>query len=158
MTSCCETLVIFTICVSQVPEVGGILGRAGTVGLGKAVEVLDTLGSSMTNLNLSSNFVSGVSTKGREMAILSFEVANTIMKGAKLMQSLSEESFRQLKEVVLPAQGVHRLISKDTEELLRIVASDKSFTGVHVSDQWLQTQFTQLQLLNLKDKFVAVEK
>ncbi|WOH04163.1 hypothetical protein DCAR_0623571 [Daucus carota subsp. sativus] len=33
-----------------------------------------------------------------------------------------------------------------------------SFMGVHVSDQWLQTQFTQLQLLNLKDKFVAVEK
>ncbi|KAL8098695.1 fimbrin-4-like isoform X2 [Apium graveolens] len=33
-----------------------------------------------------------------------------------------------------------------------------SFTGVHVSDQWLQAQFTQLQLLNLKDKFVAVEK
>ncbi|KAK1373427.1 hypothetical protein POM88_029620 [Heracleum sosnowskyi] len=112
----------------------------------------------MTNLNLSSNFVSGVATKGREMAILSFEVANTIMKGAKLMQSLLEESFRHLKEVVLPAEGVQRLISKDTEELLRIAASDKSFTGVHVSDQWLQTQFTQLQLLNLKDKFVAVEK
>ncbi|KAK1393759.1 hypothetical protein POM88_012815 [Heracleum sosnowskyi] len=47
----------------KVSEVGGILGRAGTVGLGKAVEVLDTLGSSMTNLNLSSNFVSGVATK-----------------------------------------------------------------------------------------------
>ncbi|KAK1389176.1 hypothetical protein POM88_017354 [Heracleum sosnowskyi] len=37
--------------LSKVSEVGGILGRAGTVGLGKAVEVLDTLGSSMTNLN-----------------------------------------------------------------------------------------------------------
>ncbi|KAK1391933.1 DUF668 domain-containing protein/DUF3475 domain-containing protein [Heracleum sosnowskyi] len=110
---------------AKVSEVGGILGRAGTVGLGKAVEVLDTLGSSMTNLNVSSNFVSGVATKGREMAILSFEVANTIMKGAKLMQSLSEESIRHLKEVVLPAEGVQRLISKDTEELLRIAASDK---------------------------------
>ncbi|KAL8127434.1 hypothetical protein AgCh_014371 [Apium graveolens] len=99
--------------------------RAGTAGLGKAVEVLDTLGSSMTNMNFSSNFVSGVATKGREISILSFEVANTVVKGAKLMQSLSEESIRHLKEVILPAEGVQRLISKDTEELMRIAASDK---------------------------------
>lgn len=79
----------------------------------------------MTNINFSSNFVSGVTTKGREISILSFEVANTVVKGAKLMQSLSEESIRQLKEVVLPAEGVQRLISKDTKELLRIAASDK---------------------------------
>ncbi|KAL8127431.1 hypothetical protein AgCh_014371 [Apium graveolens] len=110
---------------AKVSEVGGILGRAGTAGLGKAVEVLDTLGSSMTNMNFSSNFVSGVATKGREISILSFEVANTVVKGAKLMQSLSEESIRHLKEVILPAEGVQRLISKDTEELMRIAASDK---------------------------------
>ncbi|KAL1823461.1 hypothetical protein ACET3Z_010239 [Daucus carota] len=110
---------------AKVSEVGGILGRAGTAGLGKAVEVLDTLGSSMTNLNISSGFVSGVAAKGKELSILSFEVANTVVKGAKLMQSLSEESIRYLKEVVLPAEGVQRLISKDTEELLRIAASDK---------------------------------
>lgn len=76
-------------------------------------------------MNFSSNFVSGVATKGREISILSFEVANTVVKGAKLMQSLSEESIRHLKEVVLPAEGVQRLISKDTKELLRIAASDK---------------------------------
>jgi len=36
--------------------VSSLLGRAGTAGLGKAVEVLDTLGSSMTNLNPSGGF------------------------------------------------------------------------------------------------------
>lgn len=102
-----------------------LLGRAGTVGLGKAVEVLDTLGSSMTNLNLNSGFASGATSKGSKIAILSFEVANTIVKGANLMQSLSKENIRYLKEVVLPSEGVKRLISSDTNELLRIAASDK---------------------------------
>ena len=106
--------------------------------MGKAVEVLDTLGSSMTNLNISSGFVSGVAAKGKELSILSFEVANTVVKGAKLMQSLSEESIRYLKEVVLPAEGVQRLISKDTEELLRIAASDK---------RYIQTSIVQIAFL-----------
>lgn len=105
-----------------------ILGRAGTAGLGKAVEVLDTLGSSMTNLNISSSFVSGVTTKGNKISILSFEVANTVVKGANLMHSLTKESIKHLKEVILPSEGVQRLISKDTEELLRIAAADKRFT------------------------------
>ena len=102
-----------------------LLGRAGTAGLGKAVEVLDTLGSSMTNLNLSGGFVSGVTTKGNKISILAFEVANTIVKGANLMQSLSKENIRHLKEVVLPSEGVQRVISKDMDELLRIAAADK---------------------------------
>lgn len=102
-----------------------ILGRAGTVGLGKAVEVLDTLGSSMTSLNLSSGFVSGVTTKGNKIAILAFEVANTVVKGSNLMQSLSKESIKHLKEVVLPSEGVQNLISKDMDELLKIAAADK---------------------------------
>lgn len=104
---------------------GSLLGKAGTTGLGKAVEVLDTLGSSMTSLSLSSGFVSGVSTKGNKISILAFEVANTIVKGANLMQSLSEENVRHLKEEVLPSQGVQLLISKDMDELLRIAAADK---------------------------------
>ncbi|MBA0746118.1 hypothetical protein Gogos_008661 [Gossypium gossypioides] len=108
-----------------VSEVGSLLGRAGTAGLGKAVEVLDTLGSSMTNLNLSSGFTSGVTTKGNKIAILAFEVANTIVKGANLMQSLSNENIRHLKEVVLPSEGVQNLISRDMDELLRIAAADK---------------------------------
>ncbi|CAI8604268.1 unnamed protein product [Vicia faba] len=79
----------------KVSEVSSLLGRAGTVGLGKAVDVLDTL------------------------------VANTIVKGANLMQSLSKESIRHLKEVVLPSDGVQNLVSRDMNELLRIAAADK---------------------------------
>ncbi|XP_019442014.1 PREDICTED: uncharacterized protein LOC109346728 [Lupinus angustifolius] len=109
----------------KVSEVSSLLGRAGTAGLGKAVEVLDTLGSSMTNLNLNSGFTSGVTIKGSKITILAFEVANTIVKGANLMQSLSKENIRHLKEVVLPSQGVQNLISRDMDELLRIAAADK---------------------------------
>ncbi|RWR85303.1 ikzf5 [Cinnamomum micranthum f. kanehirae] len=110
---------------AKVSEVSSLLGRAGTVGLGKAVEVLDTLGSSMTSLQLSSGFVPGTITKGNKIAILSFEVANTIVKGANLIQSLSEENIKHLKEVVLPSEGVQLLVSKDMDEMLRIAASDK---------------------------------
>nr|XP_009393438.1 PREDICTED: uncharacterized protein LOC103979120 [Musa acuminata subsp. malaccensis]XP_018679097.1 PREDICTED: uncharacterized protein LOC103979120 [Musa acuminata subsp. malaccensis]XP_018679098.1 PREDICTED: uncharacterized protein LOC103979120 [Musa acuminata subsp. malaccensis] len=110
---------------TKVSEVGLVLSKAGSVGLGKAVEVLDTLGSSMTNLHLSSSFVSGVATKGNQISILSFEVANTIVKGSNLMQSLSMENIKHLKEVVLPSEGVQYLISKDMDELLKISAADK---------------------------------
>ncbi|KAJ4823047.1 DNAJ domain protein [Turnera subulata] len=110
---------------AKVSEVSSLLGRAGTAGLGKAVEVLDTLGSSMTNLNPSSGFTSGVTTKGIRIEILSFEVANTIVKGANLMQSLSKDNIKHLKEVVLPSEGVQNLISRDMDELLRIAAADK---------------------------------
>ncbi|KAE9589121.1 hypothetical protein Lal_00000333 [Lupinus albus] len=109
----------------KVSEVSLLLGRAGTAGLGKAVEVLDTLGSSMTNLNVNSGFTSGVTTKGNKISILAFEVANTIVKGANLMHSLSKENITHLKEVVLPSQGVQNLISRDMDELLRIAAADK---------------------------------
>lgn len=111
--------------VAKVSEVSSLLGKAGTAGLGKAVEVLDTLGSSMTSLHVSSAFVSGTVTKGNKITILSFEVANTIVKGANLMQSLSKDNIKHLKEVVLPSEGVQRLISKDMDELLQIAAADK---------------------------------
>ncbi|XP_072964874.1 protein PSK SIMULATOR 1 [Typha angustifolia] len=110
---------------NKVSEVSSILGRAGTVGLGKAVEVLDTLGSSMTSLNITGSFVPGVTTKSNKIAILAFEVANTIVKGFNLMQSLSKESIKYLKEVVLPSEGVQHLISRDMDELLKIAAEDK---------------------------------
>ncbi|KAK8717213.1 hypothetical protein V6N13_044489 [Hibiscus sabdariffa] len=111
--------------VAKVSEVSSRLGKAGSVGLGKAVEVLDTLGSSMTSLNPNAGFASGVATKGNELSILAFEVANTIVKGSNLMHSLSRRNIRHLKEVVLLTDGVQNLISKDMDELLRIVAADK---------------------------------
>ncbi|CAN8314217.1 unnamed protein product [Cochlearia groenlandica] len=111
--------------VAKVSEVSSRLSRAGTMGLGKAVDVLDTLGSSMTNLNLNAGFSSATAIKGNKISILSFEVANTIVKGANLMDSLSKDSIVHLKEAVLPSEGVQNLISKDMNELLRIAAADK---------------------------------
>ncbi|MCO5566341.1 hypothetical protein L7F22_020018 [Adiantum nelumboides] len=110
---------------AKVNEVGVLLGRAGNAGLGKAVEALDTLGSSMTNLNFGSGFASGAPPKGNKIGILAFEVANTVVKGFNLKQSLSQESMKILKEEVFRSEGVQRLISTDTAELLRIAADDK---------------------------------
>jgi glutamine synthetase type III len=101
-----------------------IFGRASTAGLGKAVEVLDTLGSSMASLNASSAFVSS-SAKGNKISILAFEVANTVVKGSNLMRSLSKSNIKHIKEVVLHSEGVQHLISKDMDELLEIAAADK---------------------------------
>ncbi|KAM0062886.1 hypothetical protein Hdeb2414_s0003g00084761 [Helianthus debilis subsp. tardiflorus] len=71
------------------------------------------------------SFATGVVTKGNELSILSIEVANTIVKGATLMQSLSKDNVKHLKEVVLPSEGVQFLISEDMDVLLRIAAFDK---------------------------------
>ncbi|KAM3404266.1 hypothetical protein ACQJBY_007390 [Aegilops geniculata] len=110
---------------AKVSEMSTILGRASTVGLGKAVEVLDTLGSSMASLNASSGFVSSSGAKGNKISILAFEVANTIVKGSNLMRSLSNTNIKHIKEVVLHSEGVQHLISKDMDELLEIAAADK---------------------------------
>ncbi|KAK9164474.1 hypothetical protein Syun_005376 [Stephania yunnanensis] len=111
--------------VAKVPQVGSLLGRAGIVSLERAVEVLDTLGSSMSNLNSHSGFASGMASRGNKILILAFEVANTIVKGANLLQSLSEKNILLLKEEILHSEGVQRLVSTDMEELLRIAAADK---------------------------------
>ncbi|GJN14486.1 hypothetical protein PR202_gb01321 [Eleusine coracana subsp. coracana] len=110
---------------AKVSEVSSILGRASTVGLEKAVEVLDTLGSSVTSLNASSDFVSSSAAKGNKICMLAFEVANTIVRGCNLMRSVSKPSIKHLKEVVLGSEGVQNLISKDMDELLKIAAADK---------------------------------
>ncbi|CAI0382663.1 unnamed protein product [Linum tenue] len=102
------------------------LGKAGTMGLEKTLEVLDTLGSSMSNLNGRSGFVTGIASRGNKISILAFEVANTISKGGNLFQSLSEENVEFLKKEILHSEGVKRLISTDMKELLVIAAADKS--------------------------------
>lgn len=105
----------------KAPHVSSFLGKAGSVGL----EVLDTLGSSMTNLNAHSGFVSNMASRGNKVSILAFEVANTIVKGSNLMQSLSQENIQTLKKEILHSEGVQLLVSTDSKELLRIAASDK---------------------------------
>lgn len=92
--------------------------------MGRVNEILDKLGSGLKNLS-STDFASAVPQKGNKISILAFEVANTIVKGGNLMQSLSEDNIRHLKEVVLPSKGVQTLISTDMDELLRIAAADK---------------------------------
>ncbi|CAN0906266.1 Protein PSK SIMULATOR 2 [Linum grandiflorum] len=111
---------------AKVTHKTSFLGKAGTMGLEKTLEVLDTLGSSMSNLNARSGFISGMPSRGNRISILAFEVANTISKGANLFQSLSEENVNFLKEEILHSEGVRQLVSTDMKELLAIAASDKS--------------------------------
>jgi hypothetical protein len=101
------------------------LGKAGIASLEKAVDVLDTLGSSMSNLNMNGGFGSNMASRGNKIAILAFEVANTIAKGANLLQSLSEENIQFLKKQILYSEGVQKLVSTDINELLAIAAADK---------------------------------
>ncbi|XAR64199.1 hypothetical protein NMG60_11024451 [Bertholletia excelsa] len=105
---------------NKTSQTSSFLGKAGE----KAVDALDILGSSISNLN-NSGFISGVPSRGNRISILAFEIANTIAKGANLMQSLSEESVQFLKEEVLPSEGVRQLVSTDMKELLSIAAADK---------------------------------
>ncbi|KAK9032963.1 hypothetical protein V6N11_018005 [Hibiscus sabdariffa] len=110
---------------SKVSHRSSFLGRAGIIGLERAVDVLDTLGSSMTNLNAGSGFVTGLASRGNTVSILAFEVANTIAKGANLLRSLSEQNIQFLKKDVLNSEGVQKLVSTNVKELLSIVAADK---------------------------------
>lgn len=96
------------------------------MGLERAVEVLDTLGSSMSNLNASGGFANGMA-RGNKISILAFEVANTVAKGATLLQSLSEENIQLLKKDIFHSEGVQLLVSTDLKELLSIAATDKRF-------------------------------
>ncbi|KAM0920219.1 hypothetical protein ACQ4PT_007646 [Festuca glaucescens] len=105
-----------------VSDRASVFGRAST----SAVQVLDTLSSGMSSLSTGGGgFVSGPATKGNRVSILAFEVANTIVKGMSLMQSMSKENLKYLKETVLRSQGVQRLVSSDVDELMRIAAADK---------------------------------
>lgn len=108
----------------KVSHSNSLLGRAGIAGLEKAVEVLDTLGSSVSNLN-NSGFIAGMGSRGNRISILAFEIANTIAKGANLLKSLSEENIQILKKEILRSEQVQQLVSKDINELLAIAAADK---------------------------------
>ncbi|KAK7283418.1 hypothetical protein RIF29_12920 [Crotalaria pallida] len=156
----------------QVNLRGSFLGRAG----GKAVAVLDTLGSGMTTkLNSgSSGFVSVMASKGNKISILAFEVANTITKGAILFQSLSEENVWYLKKEILQSKGVQLLVSTDIEELLSLAEADKReefnvfsrgvarFGNMCKDPQWhnLDRYFSRLDLdaVDLKELRVEAEK
>ncbi|KAE8715556.1 putative Chaperone protein dnaJ 11, chloroplast precursor [Hibiscus syriacus] len=101
------------------------LGRASIVGLEKAIDVIDTFGSSMSNLNAGTGFVTGLASRGHTISILAFEVANTIAKGANLLRSLSDENIQFLKKEVLQSEGVQNLVSTNMKELHSIAAADK---------------------------------
>ncbi|CAD6260850.1 unnamed protein product [Miscanthus lutarioriparius] len=109
----------------RIDRLGSMLGTASMAGFGKAVEILDTLGCLMTTLSSDGGFVSRSKTKGCKISILAFEVANTILKGASIMQSLSEDTVTYFKQVVLPSEGVQNLVSSEMSELMRIAANDK---------------------------------
>uniref|UniRef100_A0A0D9W541 DUF668 domain-containing protein n=2 Tax=Leersia perrieri TaxID=77586 RepID=A0A0D9W541_9ORYZ len=103
-----------------------VLGTAGMAGFGKAVDILDTIGCLVTtSLSTDGGFISRAKTKGCPISILAFEVANTILKGATIMQSLSDDTVTYFKQVVLPSEGVQNLISSDMGVLMRTVANDK---------------------------------
>ncbi|KAL2895473.1 DNA ligase [Bienertia sinuspersici] len=106
------------------PRGSSFIGRASVAGLEKTVDVIDAFGSGMTNLS-NSGFLTGKVTKGNKISILAFEVANTITRGANLMQSLSEENVKFIKDEVIPSEGVQHLVSSNTKVLLSLVASDK---------------------------------
>lgn len=109
----------------KTPQAHSFLGRAGIAGLEKAVDVLDTLGSGVSNLNSNSGFISGMGSKGNKIFILAFEIANTIAKGANMMESLSEENVQFLKTEILHSEGVRLLVSVDMKELIAFAAADK---------------------------------
>ncbi|CAI8606602.1 unnamed protein product [Vicia faba] len=105
----------------QVSQRGSFLGRASE----KAVEVLDTLGSSLPKLSTSDGFITGMVPKRNKISMLAFEVANTITRGSILLHSLSEENIQLLKNEILQSEGVQKLVSIDTKELISFVEADK---------------------------------
>ncbi|CAN1315007.1 Protein PSK SIMULATOR 2 [Linum perenne] len=137
--------------LAKVNHKTSFLGKAGTMGLEKTLEVLDTLGSSMSNLNARSGFISGMPSRGNRISILAFEVANTISKGANLFQSLSEENVNFLKKEILHSEGVKQLVSTDMKELLAIAASDKRLDAELSTDKQTreEAEMTVLELTTL---------
>ncbi|XP_073225431.1 protein PSK SIMULATOR 2-like isoform X2 [Cicer arietinum] len=151
----------------QVTKKGSLLGKASY----RAVEVLDTLGSGIPKLNNSSGFVSGMTSRGKKISILAFEVANTITKGATLFHSLSEENIQFLKKEVLQSEGIQQLVSTDMKELICLAEVDKReefnvfsrevvrFGNMCKDPQWhnLHRYFSKLDSDNSGDKQYQVD-
>ncbi|XP_024367762.1 protein PSK SIMULATOR 1 [Physcomitrium patens] len=110
-----------TVAKKGASRVSEVLKGAGTMGFG----ALDIFGTSVANLGAKGGFIAGAVSKGNKIGILSFEVANTIVKGCNLKQSLAEEDMKVLVEEILPSEGVQRLVSTDENELMAIAGADK---------------------------------
>ncbi|XP_058725390.1 protein PSK SIMULATOR 2-like isoform X2 [Vicia villosa] len=151
----------------QASQRGSFLGRASE----KAVEVLDTLGSSLPKLSTSDGFIIGMVPKRNKISMLAFEVANTITRGSILFRSLSEENIQLLKNEILQSEGVQKLVSIDTKELISFVEADKRdefnifsrevvrFGNTCKDPQWhnLDRYFLRLDLDALSNKQPRVE-
>jgi hypothetical protein len=96
------------------------------------VEVLDTLGSSIPKISTSDGFITGMAPRRNKISMLAFEVANTITRGSILFHSLSEENIQLLKNEILQSEGLQKLVSTDTKELLSLIGDDKRFSLVHI--------------------------
>ncbi|KAJ4751842.1 Ikzf5 (DUF668) [Rhynchospora pubera] len=73
----------------------------------------------------SSNSVPKLVPRDGKILVLCFEVANTIFKAAKLVESLSDENVKHYIEVVFQSPGIQRLVSSDMRELYSLAAADK---------------------------------
>lgn len=110
----------------------------------------------------------GKVSKGREISILAFEVANTIVKAANFLQSLSGRQLQLLKEV-FTSEGVQNLVSTDMQELLTIAAADKRedlevflrevirFGNQCKDPKWHKLSFSKLDLDNSRCKLSGEE-
>ncbi|WJX15646.1 hypothetical protein P8452_05763 [Trifolium repens] len=151
----------------QVSQRGSFLRRAGE----KAVEVLDTLGSSIPKISTSDGFITGMAPRRNKISMLAFEVANTITRGSILFHSLSEENIQLLKNEILQSEGLQKLVSTDTKELLSLIGDDKReefnvfsrevarFGNTCKDPQWhnLDRYFSRLDLDGLSNKQHRVE-
>lgn len=151
----------------QASQRASFLGRASE----KAVEVLDTLGSSMPKLSISDGFITGMVPSKNKISMLAFEVANTITRGSILFHSLSEENIQLLKNEILQSEGLKNLVSTDTKELISFVEADKReefnvfsrevarFGNICKDPQWhnLDRYFSRLDFDALSNKQPRVE-
>ncbi|KAF8711146.1 hypothetical protein HU200_029154 [Digitaria exilis] len=83
--------------------------------------IIDKVSTSKT-ANTSSAFT--FSGKGTKAPILAFQIANTVVKGSCLMNTVSKQNIQHLKEGVLRSKGVRLLISEDYSQLLHLVQAD----------------------------------